>query len=328
MAPNLVKPRRVKEGDTVGIVSPSSPLFEEAKLTFVSRWLEKLGLKAKFSKNAMKRDGDLAGSVQERVSDLHDMFADPEVNAIMALRGGTGSLMLLDGLDYSLIRKNPKVFIGFSDITGLLIPIHQQTGLVTFHGPNASSFFESEYTYNNFKRVLFEPGVIGELPSPEGQDGFNPSIPPFRTPLFDGVGEGPLVGGCLTLLKQLVGTAHDLNTDGCILFFEEVGEEPHSIDLMLTQLKLAGKLDNLAGIVVGECLECIPGKSKRNRSELNYSVLAMLKENLSSLNIPVLYGPRFGHSKLKLTLPIGVKARLAIENENVEFKILEECTEE
>lgn len=323
---NVVKPKRLKTGDTVGIIAPSSPMFEESRIEFVYHWLKKLGLKWKLGEHVFDHHGDLAGHDQDRLKDFHSAWIDDEVKAIISLRGGTGAINLLPVIDFKLIKKNPKIFIGFSDITGLLIPVHQKTGLVTFHGPNAGTFFESEYTFNNFKKALFDSDPIGEIEDPFSMDDFGPQGSPCRLPIREGEATGQLTGGCLTLVKQLMGTEFEIDTKGKILFLEDVGEEPHSIDSMITQLKLAGKFEKAAGIVIGECLDCIPGRSKRQRFELNHSVTTMLKETLGDLKIPVAYGFRFGHSKYKFTLPLGVQAKLSVQDSNVDFVIDEVCT--
>lgn len=322
----VIKPPVIGRGDTVGIVAPSSPIFEEGDVEFTFEWLERLGLRWKVGKNTFKRWSDLAGTDEERLSDFHAMWADPEVKLILPIRGGNGSVRLLPHLDFELIRNNPKVLIGYSDITGLLIPIHQKTGLVTMHGPTAGSFFESEYTYENFVRLLTRTDPGGEVPDPEQKDDWNPDYPPYRMVIAPGRGSGRLTGGCLTLIRQLMGTAWEIETRGRLLFIEDVGEEPHSIDRMITQLELAGKLRDIAGLIVGECVSCRPGNSKRNVLSLNQSVEAMLREKFEGARYPVIYGMRIGHSADKCTLPLGVMASLAADDEMVVLKLEESAT--
>lgn len=324
-APDTIKPGSLRAGDTVGIVAPSSPMFEDGQIEFTFAWLKKLGLKWKLGRHLKDHHGDLAGIDEARLEDFHEMWADKEVKAVFPIRGGNGSVRLLPHLDFELIRKNPKVLIGFSDITGLLIPINQKTGLITFHGPTAGSFFDSEYTFNNFKRALFDKNPIGAIEDPDDGDRFAPEYPPYRMVLKEGEGEGPLVGGCLTLIRQMMGTEYEINTDNKIFFFEDVGEEPHAIDQMVTQLLLAGKFDKVKGVVIGECFDCRPGKSRRSRLNINFSMERMLRERLSHLEVPVVYGMRFGHSRCKFTLPLGARARLKTDGETFCFDIYEAC---
>lgn len=234
--PPIIKPKRLRAGDTVGIVSPSSPPFEEGYTEFSFRWLSKLGVKYKVGKHIFDRYGDLAGRDQARLEDFHSMWADREVSAILPARGGNGSVRLLPGLDFNLIESNPKILIGFSDITGLIIPIHQRTGLVTFHGPSAASFFQAEYTHRYFVKALMSENALGLIDDPYGDDGWNPQYPPCRLVLNGGRARGRLIGGSLTLIKQLMGTPFEIQTKDKIVFLEDVMEEPHSIDRMLCQL--------------------------------------------------------------------------------------------
>lgn len=323
---SLVLPRALRKGDTVGIVAPSSPPFEEGDIEFTYKWLSKLGLKWKLGKHVFDRWGDLAGADEARLEDLHAMYADREVSAILPVRGGNGSVRLLPSLDFDLISANPKILVGYSDITGLIIPIHQRTGQVTFHGPTAGSFFESPYTYNHFIKLLMTPKAAGLIADPVARDVWNPEYPPARLAVAEGEGRGPLVGGCLTLIRQMMGTPFEIDTKDKILFVEDVEEEPHSIDRMLTQLELAGKLDGVRGIVVGECVGCKPGGSKRNSLPLNFSVERMLRERLGDLGIPVVYGIRLGHSREKCTLPIGVTATLKVTAKGARLKLEEPAT--
>lgn len=324
---SLIRPRALKKGSTVGIVAPASPPFEEGDLEFSFQWLTKLGLRWKVGKHVSDRLGDLAGSDEDRLSDFHAMWEDPDVDAILPARGGNGSVRLLDRIDFDLIAKNPKILIGYSDITGLLIPIHQETGLITFHGPTAGSFFESPYTYRYFELAMMQPKPLGVIGDPPLKDAWNPEYPPSRLVISEGRARGRLVGGCLSLIRQLMGTPWEIDTTNKLLFVEDFEEEPHNLDRMLTQLELAGKIDAAAGIIIGECASCRPGDSRRNRLALNFSVEAMLKEKFSNLGKPVVYGMRLGHSREKFTLPLGVNAYLrADKSGKVTLKLEEPAT--
>lgn len=322
----LIKPRALRKGDTVGIIAPSTPPFEPGDLQFTYRWLARLGLKHKVGEHVFDTWSDFAGRDEARLADLHKYFADPEVAAILPVRGGNGASRLLPGLDFALIAANPKIFIGYSDITGLLVPITQRTGLVTFHGPTAGSFYRSGYTYNNYVKALFSTKPLGLVGDPEPKDDWKPEYPPTRMLIAEGAARGQLAGGCLTLLRQSLGSPYEIDTAGKIVFIEDVQEEPHNIDRMLTQLLLCGKLKDAAGILVGECAKCKPGESGRNALSGDYSVEEVLRERLGKLGIPVIYGLRFGHGAQQMTLPLGVQASLEASGKSVKVKIEESAT--
>lgn len=324
---SVVLPRVLKPGSFVGIVAPASPPFEAGDLEYTFQWLKRLGLRWKVGRHVTDQLGVLAGADADRVRDLHDMWQDPEVDMILPLRGGNGAVRLLDKLDFSMIAKNPKILMGYSDITGLLIPIQQETGLVTFHGPTALSFFESPYTYYYFEKSVMQTNPLGLISDPTPKDEWDPEYPPPRLVIAEGKARGQLTGGCLSLIRQLMGTPWEVDCKGKILFLEDVEEEPHSIDRMLTQLELAGKIDDAAGIIIGECANCRPGDSRRNRMSLNFSVEKMLREKFSNLGKPVVYGMRLGHSREKFVLPLGVVATLKADAKgSVTLKIEEAAT--
>jgi muramoyltetrapeptide carboxypeptidase len=325
--PKLIKPRCLKKGDTVGIIAPASPPFDPGIVEITYHWLEKLGLKYKLGKHIFDSYSDYAGTDEARLEDLHSMWADPNIDAVMPIRGGNGTVRLLPNLDFELIKKNPKIFIGFSDITGLLIPITQQTGLVTFHGPMLASFYESPYTYYYWRKAMMTPKPMGLITDPEQKEIWDPPYPPPRLVIAKGSGRGRLTGGCMTLVRQLEGTPWSMQTEGKIVFLEDLHEEPHNIDRVLTQLLLAGKLQKAAGIVIGECANCSPGDSRRRVLKLNYSLECVLRERLGNLGIPVVYGLKIGHTLDRLTLPLGMMASLEVSDRSgVKFKIEESAT--
>ncbi|MEO8189785.1 MAG: LD-carboxypeptidase [Acidobacteriota bacterium] len=303
-APSMVKPRALKPGDTVGLVSPSSYIFDLWKIDNAVARLEALGLKSKISRHAKARHGYMAGTVQERVDDLHAMFSDPSVAAVFCLGGGYGTERLLDSIDYALIRKNPKILLGYSDITGLHLAINRKAGVVTFHGPVAMSSLPA-FTLESLKKAIFVPEPIGELGNPPEKDPLSPEFP--RHTVAPGKARGRIIGGNLTLISTTMGTPYEIDTRGKILFVEDVGEAPYRVDRMLVQLKLAGKLEELAGIVWGTCTECTVSNSS---FEVNLSISDLVDEILGGLGKPVLAGLVFGHTKEKLTLPIGVMAEM------------------
>ena len=301
----MVKPKALKPGDTVGLITPSSYVFDTWQIDLAAARLEAaLGLKARAGRHVKARHGYMAGTERERLEDLHAMFADPTIAGIFCLGGGYGTERLLPGIDYGLIRKNPKVLLGYSDITGLHLAITKKAGLVTFHGPVATGSMPA-WSLASLKKALFSSEPIGELSNPPEDDPAWPSFP-LHT-VSAGKARGAIAGGNLTLVSTTMGTPWEIDAKGKILFFEDTGEAPYRVDRMLTQLKLAGKLDECAGIVWGTCTECTASKSSY---EVNLSISDILDEILAPLGKPVRAGLVFGHTKEKATIPIGVEAEL------------------
>src|SRR5579863_6089697 len=302
----LIRPRALRAGDTVSLITPSSYVSDPDRLALAERTVRYFGLVPKFGRNVRKREGYLGGSVDERVDDLHAAFRDPEIKGVFAIRGGYGAAQLLDRIDYSLIRSNPKIFLGYSDITALHLAIQKLANLVTFHGPITLSRF-TPYTQACFRKALFEPEPLGRITNPPDSDPLRPAHT-MRT-VRPGKARGPLIGGNLTLISTTMGTPYEIETRGRILFLEDVDEEPYSIDRMLTQLRLAGKLDAAAGIIFGECQDCRPREFKQS-FESTLSVGEVVDDILGPLRIPVLSGLTIGHTDDQLTLPLGVMAQL------------------
>ncbi len=314
----MVKPRALKAGDTVGLVAPSSYIFDLWDLDDVPPRLASLGLKCKFGRNVRARRGYLAGTEDERLADLHAMFADPEVAAVFCLGGGYGTERLLDRIDYALIRRNPKIFLGYSDITGLHLAFCKMARLVTFHGPVALSSLPA-WTLGFFKKALFSPEPIGGIDNPPEADPLSPDFP--RHTVAPGRARGQTAGGNLTLISTTMGTPYEIDTKGKILLLEDTGEAPYRIDRMIVQLKLAGKLADAAGIVWGTCTDCAPSRSG---FEINLSMSELLDDLLGGLGKPVLAGLVFGHTKEKATIPMGVEAELDATAKT--FSIVETAT--
>lgn len=313
--PAAIKPKRLKAGDTMGLISPSHFVSEEQLRKTIEN-MAQLGFRVKYTPNMLVRKGYLGGTDRQRADDINQMFADDSVSGIMCVTGGYGTTRLLPYLDYTLIRNHPKPLIGFSDITGLLYGIYSQTGLIGFHGPVGDSDY-NEYTTKYFRQVLMEPQQELAYTSPEN---LNPEelIPlymqgqevaisqPVRITLAEGVAEGSLVGGNLTLVTTLCGTAYDVDMRGKIVFLEDVGEAPYRIDRMLTQLLLSpDKLPAAAGVVLGLFTNC-----EAEDEDRSFSLAQVLQDRLANLGIPVLYGLTFGHIRRNMTLPFGVRARL------------------
>ena len=303
---DLIFPERLRAGDTVGVITPATAVPDPDRLALVERTVRHFGLRLKMARNAGRRMGDYRASVTERLDDLHSMFRDREVKAVFALRGGYGSGHLLDQIDYDLIRRNPKIFLGYSDITTMHLAIHKRARLVTFHGPMMLARF-TDYTQAHFRRALFEPAPLGRLTNPPESNELRPGYP-LRA-VVRGRARGRLTGGNLTLICQTLGTPYEIETRGRILFLEDVGEEPYSIDRMLTQLRLAGKLQAAAGIVWGACEDCAPREFQPS-NVIPYSLGEVVDNILGSLRVPVLSGMTIGHTNDQLTLPLGVEAVL------------------
>lgn len=302
----MVLPKQLRPGDLVGLITPATYVADPDRLALAERTLKYFGLHARWGKSVGKKSGYFGSSPGEQLDDLHSMFRDQEVKAVFAIRGGYGSEHLLDRIDYDLIRRNPKVFLGYSDITALHLAINKFARLVTFHGPIALSPF-TEYTQQHFRRALFDPKPIGQVSNPKESNALRPAHS-IRT-VQPGRASGPLIGGNLTLISTTMGTPYEIDTRGKILFLEDVDEEIYSIDRMLTQLRLASKLDAAAGIIFGECQDCGPREYKPSL-ESNYSLGEVLDNTLGSIKAPVLSGLTIGHTADQLTLPVGVMATL------------------
>lgn len=307
----IVKPQRLSKGDTVAVVAPSSGVspenFEKALQN-----LADLGLKTKIGKSARATNGFLAGTDKERLADLHEAFADTEVKAIWCARGGYGATRFLPELDFNLIRKNPKILVGYSDITALHLAIHQATNLVTFHGPVASSNF-SDYAKTHVVNALMNLSAPYKVELSPDNVAKESNL--FKTEtITGGKCRGRLIGGNLSLLTAMAGTPFALqNLKGKLLFIEDVGEQPYRIDRMLTQLKQSVNLRQLAGIALGVFEDYNPKDSS------SQSVIQVLKERLGDLGIPVIYGLSFGHIRDQFTLPIGIEAELDTGNATLTF---------
>lgn len=305
-AKELIKPKALKSGDTVGLITPSTEVIDPDRLALAVKTLKYFGLQAKLGKNVGKRSTNYTGSVNARLDDLHAMFSDRAIDAVFAVRGGYGSGQLLDKIDYSLIRNNPKIFLGYSDITAMHLAIYKHAGVVTFHGPVAISAY-TDYTQASFRKALFEAKPIGKLTNPPEGNQLRPdhNLRIIRS----GKASGQLIGGNLSLIAATMGTEFEIDTRGKILFIEDVDEQPYSVDRMLTQLRLSGRLDSAAGIIFGECADCRPRDYKPSFAS-PYSLGEVVDNILGSLKIPVLYGLTIGHTEDQLTLPVGVKATL------------------
>jgi muramoyltetrapeptide carboxypeptidase len=305
----IIKAEKLKPGDAIGIISPSSPISDRRKLDDGVSYFESKGYRVKVGKNVLKEWGYLAGTDEERVEDIHNMFLDDDVKLVICLRGGYGASRLLDSIDYGIIKEHPKIFCGYSDITVLQNAIFNKTGLVTFAGPMAGvDFYKdvSQFTADNFWRtVTSSEHVRTNFPAGEGLKSFS-----------GGIAEGRLIGGNLSLFTSLIGTEYLPEAEDKILMLEEVEEAPYRIDRMLNQLRLCGYTDRINGVIFANFTDCIESDTLRKSLTLN-EVLA--DYFLKNLNVPVLYNLNHGHIKNNLTLPIGVMVKINGNNSSLEF---------
>jgi muramoyltetrapeptide carboxypeptidase len=293
---NNIKPKRLSKGDTIAITSPAGAVWDEKQIDQFSKVLKEFGFNVVLGKTLSEKFGYFAGTDEFRAKELNDLFSNSEIKGIFCMKGGWGSARLLDKIDYKNIIKNPKVFIGFSDITTLLNAIFAKTGLVTFHGPVGNSGW-NEFTSLMFKSTIMDAMATTLLIGPDLTD------VPYT--INSGKATGVLVGGNLTVLSSLMGSNYLPDWKGKILFLEETKEEPYSIDRMLTQLKLAGVLNNIAGFVFGKCVKC--DAEEPNKA---FKFMEVLEQHLKPLGIPAFYGAMTGHIENKLTLPIGIEVMM------------------
>jgi muramoyltetrapeptide carboxypeptidase len=301
----LLKPPRLREGAVIGMIAPASPPAAE-KFDKAFENLKNLGFKVKPGASLRARTGHLAGTDAQRLADLHQAFADPEVEAVWCIRGGYGCSRLLPSVDYDLIRRHPKPFIGYSDITALHLAIHGKTGLVTFHGPVVASDFPDN-TLEHFRSVLMHPTARYDIAIPGAAevlpgDEYKPWV------VHPGKARGALIGGNLALLSALAGTPYMPAFNKKLVFIEDIGEQPYRIDRMLTQLLQASDLKKAAGIALGVFTDCAP-----KGDSASWTLAETLTDRLGNLGIPVLYGVPFGHVSHQATLPYGIQAELDTE---------------
>jgi muramoyltetrapeptide carboxypeptidase len=305
-----IKPPALQPGDTVGIVAPASNIRRDL-LNAGCDMLRCLGYKPFYLDSIFEQDLYFAGSVERRARELEEMFVRDEVRAVLCARGGYGSNYLLDKINLEKIAGHPKIFVGYSDNTTLLTYFADSAGLVTFHGPMVTKDFAHA---NGVDLNSWEAALTGRsewaLPSDSG-----------IRPLVEGTAEGVLYGGCLSMLAASLGTPYEVRTEGTILFIEDVATKPFQIDRMLMQLKLAGKLESVRGIVFGEMTDCV------QQQDQGYALEEVVLRVVGDLGIPVAFGLQSGHvSQKNVTLPIGVRAALNVSSGEATLKILEAAT--
>jgi muramoyltetrapeptide carboxypeptidase len=288
----------------VGLIEPAGFTDDAFDLALVMETVAAMGLKPKPARHLMERYGYLAGKDADRGADVNAMFADPDVRAVFAVRGGWGSARILPYLDFAAIRAHPKLLVGFSDITALHLAFAARAGFATIHGPNAASSW-SQFSWDAFRAVAFD-GATPTLVNPQArEDRLVPLGGRIRT-FRGGQATGRLLGGNLTVLAALMGTPWLPDFSGAILFLEDVGEAPYRIDRMLTQLSLAGVLGKVAGVVFGQCARC----NAADASYGGFTLSEVLQQHLAPLGVPAFQGAAIGHVANQFSLPLGVRAQI------------------
>lgn len=292
--------KKLNFGDTIGIICPASG-DEDKKISSKIEYLKSLGFNVKIGSHVYDKYGYLAGQDKDRALDLMSAFQDPTIHAIMCYRGGYGTMRMLPYIDFNILKNNPKIFIGYSDITTLLNYMYQKNNLITFHGPMVGSDL-NHFTLDSLLNVLMNGDKPFYLENPA-----NIQLKFHGSKSISGI----IVGGNLSLICATLGTPYEIDFKDKILFIEEIDEEPYLIDRMLCQLTLSNKLQQCAGFILGQFKDC--------SSEKGLSLEEVLNHYIFSLNKPVIYNFMCGHDTPKLTIPIGAKATLDMKGHVVEI---------
>ena len=290
-------PPTLKEGGTIGMISPASSLSEDAEYAKVMDEIKKMGFSVKMGSHSKDHFGYFAGTDRNRAEDLNAMFEDNSIDAILPFRGGWGSNRILEFIDFDAIQANPKPLIGYSDITSLLLAIYAKTGLITFHGPVGKS------TWTNFTTDYFRKAVMStnrfkmqHRADAETSNGI--------TTITPGSATGTLLGGNLSVLTSMIGSDYLPDWNNSILFLEDVGEDIYRIDRMLTQLRLSGVFDEINGLVFGKCTNCEVSEGR------HFTLEQIVNNHIEEYDIPAFTGTNIGHIEDMFTLPVGIKARM------------------
>ena len=301
-----LKAKRLKAGDTVGLVAPATAIYQDVEVDIARESLEGLGLKVKVGEHLRDKHGYLAGDDKARAEDINRFFKDDNLAGVIAIRGGWGSARVLPHLDVDAIRKNPKVMMGYSDITALHNAIQAKTGLITFHGPVGLGRWDT-WSVDWVRRVLFNAEAVTMSNKKDLSDRNSLTQVDNRTrTITPGKVRGKMMGGNLTVLTAILGSSYVPDYSGSILFLEDVQENLYRIDRMLTSLKLAGILDKAKGVVFGMCSQCGPGND-------NYAALTMeeiLADHIKTLGVPAWQGAMIGHDTPQWTVPFGLDVEI------------------
>ena len=305
----MIKPPALKLNATIGILSPSS-WMNESDLKLAIAVFEEKGYHLVLSESVFLKNNTFAGTPEQRANDINGMFANPNIDAIICARGGYGANRVLPLLDYDLIKANPKIFMGYSDVTAFLTSITQKTGLVTFHGPMLSSFKKGmvDYNFDLIEKTLFGYESITIHP---------PAELPTRI-LKSGKGEGPLWGGNMCLLINRLGIPDQLDTDGAILFIEDIDEYLYAFDRMLVHMKKAGMFDKIKGLVIGELVDM-----KDQETPFGKSTDEIVMDVCGDLDIPIISNFPCGHGAYQATIPISIPVQLDAGSESPSLTLLD-----
>lgn len=310
-----MKPKMLEKGDTIGLISPASAQYNRSWIYRAVDALEDWGYHVVLGKNATRKYSFFAGTDEQRASDFNEMFRREDIDAVMAIDGGYGSARILRYLDFDAIRKNPKIFLGFSDITILHLAIYKLTGLTTFHGPGACGFpdeYMTPYTKEQLEKALCCEDPIGEIGLADPKK--------YIHAIGSGAVEAPIIGGNISMICTTLGTPYEIDVKGKILFLEDVHTEPWVMDHNMAHLMNSGKLSEAAGIVIGECRDCEPRQHNPSFYS-DTSIEDIFDEYLAPLQIPVLFGYPLGHTADIATLPMGVQVR--VDADQRKFSVLE-----
>jgi muramoyltetrapeptide carboxypeptidase len=303
----MIKPPALRPGDRIGLIAPASSFNREAFAAGCNR-LRQMGYEPVYSPGIFERDLYFAGGAERRRRELEEMIERDDIAAVIGVRGGYGSNYLLESLDFEIFAAHPKIVLGCSDLTTLLTTITDRAGLVTFHGPMVAKDIAAGTLDISSWNHAFQGAISWNIPT-EGVEVLRP-----------GRARGRLYGGCLSLLAASLGTSFEIETEGAILFLEDIGEKPYRVDRMIMQLLLAGKFEAVTGVIFGEMLDCVPpGQS--------YTLQQVIQRVLSDYKVPIVYGLKSGHvSGGNITLPMGVQSELTADEAGVRVKILEAAT--
>lgn len=300
----ILKPKAIKPGDTIGVISPASRPLDDEKFDRGIDYLQKMGYNVIEAPHSRNRYGFLAGTDAERAADLNDFFADPEIDAIICSRGGYGTPRIIDLIDFELIRKNPKIFIGYSDITALQLAIWEKTRLITFSGPMVAvemgAGIEPFTEKSLWQKITGEENYPKLFESPSGEQ-----VEVVRS----GKASGRLLGGCLSLINTLLGTEFCPHFEGAIFFIEDIDEEPYHLDRYLAQMRLSGIFEKIAGLVLGKFVDCEPDEPDKPY----LSIGQIFDDFFGDLKIPIIKNFPYGHVPVKHTMPIGAEVELDTE---------------
>ncbi|MEO5645683.1 MAG: LD-carboxypeptidase [Bacteroidia bacterium] len=299
----IILPPRLKAGNTIALTAPAGAIFNADSIHKATLAFEGQGFRVLHGETLKQQFGYLAGTDEFRAAEINKFFADKNVNAIIAMRGGWGCARLFNHLDFNVIAQNPKIICGFSDITSLLLAIYKKTGLITFHGPVGNSTLEG-FTMENFLRIVKEGEALKMI---------QPATDPLKI-IVKGKATGKLFGGNLSVWNSIIGSGYLPDISGALLFFEETEEEPYQVDRLLTQLELNGTLSAAAGIIFGKCTKC-----EAEEPEKSFTIEDVFQQKFGKLNIPVVSGFNFGHVKDKFTFPVGMKAVLDTGDSSVQL---------